>query len=122
MVAGAAKPRSTSMSKLSDAQRVILSAAFSRPDRLVLPLPKSLKGGAANKVISSLIGRGLIEEVEANVTSGAPVWRKPEDGPAVTLVATEAACALLDAGDEAAQEAPVRPTPAKQAKGGTKPK
>jgi hypothetical protein len=110
------------MSKLTDAQLVVLSAACSKPDRLVLPLPKSLKGGAANKVISSLIGRGLIEEIDANVTRGDPIWRKPEDGPAKTLVATEAACAMLDAGDEAAQEAPARPTRAKQAKGGTKSK
>jgi hypothetical protein len=110
------------MSKLSEAQSVILSAACSRPDRLVLPLPKSLKGGAANRVISSLIGRGLIEEVDANVTSGAPVWRKPDDGPATTLVATEAACAMLDAGNEAGEEAPGRSTRAKKAKGGTKAK
>ena len=35
------------MTKLSDAQRVILSAASQRTDRLALPLPKSLKGGPA---------------------------------------------------------------------------
>ena len=34
------------MTKLTDTQRVILSAASQRTDRLALPLPKSLKGGA----------------------------------------------------------------------------
>ncbi len=39
------------MTKLSDTQLVILSAACQRDDRLVLPLPDRLKGGAASKVI-----------------------------------------------------------------------
>jgi hypothetical protein len=39
------------MAKLSDTQLVILSTACQRDDRLVLPLPDRLKGGAANKVI-----------------------------------------------------------------------
>jgi hypothetical protein len=110
------------MTKLTDAQLVILSAACDRPDRRVLPLPKSLKGGAANKVISALIGRGLIEEIEADVTKGDPVWRKPDDGPAKTLVATDAACALLDGGNEAPQEGTQRPTRPKDEKGGAKSK
>src|SRR4051812_25643437 len=110
------------MSKLTAAQCAILSAACSRSDRLVLPLPKSLKGGAATKVISALIGRGLIEEVDANVTRGDPIWRKPEDGAAKTLVATDTASALLDAGNEAPEAAPARSTRAKARKGGTKAK
>lgn len=108
------------MTKLTDAQLVILSAACDRPDRMVLPLPKSLKGGAANKIISALIGRGLVEEIEANVTRGDRVWRKTDDDRTTTLVGTEAACALLDAGNEAPQEGTQRPTRAKAAKGGAK--
>ena len=49
------------MTKLSDTQRVILSAASQRTDRLALPLPKSLKGGAAHKVVNALIDKGLLE-------------------------------------------------------------
>jgi hypothetical protein len=35
----------TAMTKLSDSQLVILSAATQRPDRLLLPLPERLKEG-----------------------------------------------------------------------------
>jgi hypothetical protein len=50
------------MTKLSDTQLVILSAAVQRVDLSVLPLPESLtlKGGALNKVMDSLRNRGLI--------------------------------------------------------------
>jgi Protein of unknown function (DUF3489) len=51
------------MTKLSDTQAVILSAASQRDDGAVLPLPESLKvkGGAVDKVLGSLKGKGLIE-------------------------------------------------------------
>ena len=52
------------MTKLTDTQLVVLSAAAARDDRSVLPLPKSLKGGAVTKVLNALITRGLIEQVE----------------------------------------------------------
>jgi hypothetical protein len=50
------------MTKLSDTQLVILSAAAQRADLSVLPLPEtlSLKGGALKKVMDSLRNRGLI--------------------------------------------------------------
>jgi hypothetical protein len=50
------------MTRLSDTQLVILSAAAQRADLSVLPLPDSLalKGGALNKVMDSLRNRGLI--------------------------------------------------------------
>jgi len=104
------------MTKLTDAQLVVLSAACNRPDRLVLPLPKSLKGGAGIKVVTSLIAKGLIEEAEANVTRGDPVWRKNEEGRAMTLLATVDADALLNSGTEAAPIGPRRATRAKTAK------
>jgi hypothetical protein len=51
------------MSKLSDTQAVILSAASQRDDGAVLPLPETLKikGGAVDKVLSSLKAKGLID-------------------------------------------------------------
>ena len=81
------------MSQLSDTQLVILSTAVQRPDRCVLPLPDRLKGGAASKVVNSLIGKGLVEEVEAK--RGDLIWRDTGDGHGVTLVATDGAFAAL---------------------------
>jgi len=49
--------------KLTDTQLRVLSLACQRPDRAVHPLPKNLAGGAADKVLASLLKRGLIEEV-----------------------------------------------------------
>ena len=51
------------MTKLSDTQAVILSAASQRDDGAVLPLPETLKltGGALTKVLGSLKAKGLID-------------------------------------------------------------
>jgi hypothetical protein len=51
------------MTKLSDTQAVILSAASQRDDGAVLPLPETLKikGGAVDKVLGSLKAKGLID-------------------------------------------------------------
>ena len=81
------------MSQLSDTQLVILSTAIQRDDRNILPLPERLKGGAAGKVVNSLIGKGLVEEVEAQ--RGDLIWRDTGDAHGVTLVATDAAFAAL---------------------------
>lgn len=105
------------MSTFSDTQLVILSAACARDNRMVLPLPKSLKGGAAAKVITALITRGLVTEIEANVLRGDPVWRADGDGRKLTLAATAAADAVLDGGTaEAAPPAPQRADSARKAK------
>ncbi len=99
------------MSKLTDTQLVILSAASQRPDRRVLPLPERLKGGAAQKVVGALIAKGLVAEVAAR--PGDPVWRETGDGEALTLVATDAALAAIgvepDSAPEAAEEAQAAP-------------
>ncbi len=81
------------MTKLSDAQLFVLAAACQRPDRNVLPLPERLKGGAAQKIVASLIGQGLIEEVLA--AAGEPMWRQAEDSGRTTLQATAAAFQAL---------------------------
>ena len=83
------------MTKLTHTQRVILGAASQRTDRLALPLPKSLKGGAAQKVIKPLIEKGLLKEVEANRKLGDPVWRETGDGHGLTLIITEVGCACI---------------------------
>jgi len=42
------------MTQLSDTQALILSAAAQRPEHIALPLPESLRGGAAAKVVGAL--------------------------------------------------------------------
>jgi hypothetical protein len=83
------------MIKLTDTQRVILSAASQRTDHLALPLPKSLKGGAAHKVVNALIGKGLLKEVKANRKLGDPVWRENDEGQGLTLIITDAGFAAI---------------------------
>lgn len=88
------------MTKLSDTQLVILSAAAQREDRNALPLPGSLRGGAAAKVASALISRGLIAEtVTESQTKADPAlnrfWRNDEDGRATLLRITEAGLAAI---------------------------
>ena len=94
------------MTKLSDTQALILSAAAQRPDHIALPLPDSLRGGAAAKVVSTMIAKGLIEEVDANIRKGETVWRETGDGHGVTLIATDAGLAAIGIERENANAAP----------------
>ena len=83
------------MTKLTHTQRVVLSAASQRTDRLALPLPKSLKGGAAHKVVNALIEKGLLKELKANRKLGDPVWRESDEGHGITLIITDAGLAAI---------------------------
>ena len=83
------------MTQLSDTQAIILSAAAQRPGRIALPLPDSLRGGAAAKVVSTMIAKGLLQEVEVNARLGEPIWRETGDGHGTTLVATDAGLAAI---------------------------
>ncbi len=94
------------MTKLSDTQALILSAAAQRPDHIALPLPDSLRGGAAAKVVSTMIAKGLVEEVDANIRKGETVWRETGDGHGVTLIATDAGFAAIGIEREDANAAP----------------
>lgn len=78
------------MTRLTDTQSLILSRAASRPGSLALPLPENLRGGAAAKVVEALLSKGLIEEVDADISRGEPLWRETGDGFGTTLIATEA--------------------------------
>ncbi|WP_075220706.1 DUF3489 domain-containing protein [Acuticoccus yangtzensis] len=62
------------MTELTNTQRAVLTAAAERPGLQILPLPEHIKGGAAKKVTTALLARGLIRE----------------DGVGGTLVATDA--------------------------------
>ena len=48
------------MTKLSDTQALILSAAAQRPEHIALPLPESLRGGAAAKVVGAMLAKGMV--------------------------------------------------------------
>jgi hypothetical protein len=87
------------MTRLSDTQLVMLSAAAQRDDLSVLPLPDSLtlKGGALNKVMDSLRNRGLIR-----VLGG-------DGGPERVVITSEGMAAI---GVETEDNAPEGATPA----------
>ena len=78
------------MTQLSDTQALILSAAAQRPERIALPLPESLRGGAAAKVVAAMIAKDLLQEVNANLRKGEPIWRETGDGHGTTLDVTDA--------------------------------
>jgi hypothetical protein len=97
------------MTKLSDTQGVILSAAAQRDDGAVLPLPENLKikGGAVDKVLGSLKAKGLIERQGAPRGDDPPPLRitraglqaigvEPEDEADIPTGATEAEAAATE--------------------------
>jgi hypothetical protein len=91
------------MTRLSDTQLVILSAAAQRADLSVLPLPDSptLKGGALNKVMDSLRNRGLIR-----VLGG-------DGGPERVVITSEGMAAIgVEADDKTADGAVLAKAPA----------
>jgi hypothetical protein len=83
------------MPNLTDTQAIILSRAASRPDNLAMPLPEGLAGAAAKMAVAKMIERGWLEEVEANLRRGEPLWRETGDGHGTTLIATEAGLAVI---------------------------
>ena len=105
------------MTKLSDTQLVILSAAAQREDRNVLPLPGSLRGGAAAKVVGALLSRALIVETTTDNQTKADaalnrIWRNDEDGCAILLHVTDAGLAAIGIEPEDANPAPAGATDA----------
>src|SRR5919106_6691792 len=79
------------MTKLSDTQVVILSAASQRDDGAVLPLPETLKikGGAVDKVLGSLEAKGLIDHQGASRGDNPPSLRITRAGLQAIGVETE---------------------------------
>jgi hypothetical protein len=99
------------MTQLSNIQTLILKAAAQRRDHIALPLPETLRGGAAARVVGAMLAKGLIEEVDADRHRNDPVWRETGDGHGVTLVATDAGLAAIGIEPEHAQaELPKTPT------------
>jgi hypothetical protein len=77
------------MPKLTDTQTIVLSRAATRPGNLAMPLPEGLHGAAAKMAVTKMIERGWLEEVEADIRQGEPLWRETGDGHGTTLIATE---------------------------------
>ena len=85
--------------KLTDAQRLMLSAAAQRNDRLLAP-PPNLKGGAAQSVAAKLIAAGLVKELKAK--AGVAAWRRDaESGQAFALKLTAAGLKAAAIGGDA---------------------
>jgi len=78
------------MIKLTETQTIILSAGAQRPENIALPLPKGLAGAAAKMAVTKMIGHGWLEEVDADIRKGEPLWRETGDGHGTTLVVTDA--------------------------------
>lgn len=106
------------MTKLSDTQAIILSAAAQREDGAVFPVTASLKGGAVGNVCKSLLKQGLIEEIAA--TDLNTVWRHDEERGPITLRATPLAYSTLGITDQQDETPVVGPTAPVQRRKGTK--
>ncbi len=92
--------------KLSDTARAVLEHAATREDHLVRP--PGLPAAARQKVVRSLLNRGLVEEVPALITDGAYAWRTGEDGAVLMLRATSEGLAAIGLSD-APTDAPTLP-------------
>ncbi len=85
------------MSRLTDTQLIILSAASQRDDRGV-ELPANIKGEAARKAVDKLIRAGLLEEVRA--AGSLPVWQRDDDSGPMALHITKNGLKAIDVEDE----------------------
>jgi hypothetical protein len=62
--------------------------------------------------MGTLLERGWLDEDEANLRRGEPLWRETGDGHGVTLVATDAGLAAIGIETEGANPAPAGATDA----------
>ena len=117
------------MTKLTETQTIILTAGAQRPDNIAMPLPKGLAGAAAKMAVIKMIDRGWLQEVDANLRRGEPLWRETGDGHGTTLVVTDAGLLAIgvepamakriaadykDAGDTAPTKQPIQRAGTKQ--------
>jgi hypothetical protein len=83
-------PRDPALPKLTDTQAIILSTAANRPENIALPLPNGLVGAAAKMAVAKMMEHGWLQEVDANLRRGEPLWRETGDCHGTTLVVTDA--------------------------------
>ena len=118
------------MTKLTETQTIVLTAAALRPDNIAMPLPKGLAGAAAKMAVTKMIERGWLQEVDGNLRRGEPLWRETGDGHGTTLVVTDAGLLAIGiepamahriaadhkrAGDRTPTKQPIQHTGTKQA-------
>ena len=99
------------MSRLTDTQLIILSAASRRDDRGV-ELPANINGEAARKAVDKLIRASLLEEVRA--AGSLPVWRRDDESGPMALRITKNGLDAIDVEDEAVaapKKTSARPAP-----------
>jgi hypothetical protein len=90
---------------LSNTQLIVLSTACQRPDRSIYPLTTKLPGGAAAKVLGSLLNKNLVKEVPAKRAD--TIWREDKKRGRLTLRATPDAFKALGLDEASADtEAP----------------
>src|SRR5262245_56510488 len=85
------------MSRLTDTQRAILSAASRRNDRGV-DLPANVTGEALRKAVDKLIGAGLLEEVRAYGSLLA--WRRDAEAGPMALRITRQGLEVVGSKDD----------------------
>ncbi|MFN3953360.1 MAG: DUF3489 domain-containing protein [Pararhodobacter sp.] len=101
------------MPKLTDTQTIILRRAATRPGNLAMPLPEGLHGAAAKMAVKRMITNGWLEEVDADLRRGEPLWRETGDGHGTTLIATEAGLEAIGI-EQVVAKATSAPSKAKQ--------
>jgi hypothetical protein len=106
------------MTKLTDTQLIVLSSA-AKHDEGLATRPVNLHAAAAQKVASSLIGKGLVREIRAK--ADAPVWHENDDGR-FALKITKAGREAIGVDEEAEDvtSLPGIPAASKSKKGATK--
>jgi len=81
--------------RLTDIQRVILSAAATRKNRNVFPIPDGVggKAGTHSVFLMAMLARGLLTERAAG--DDEPVWREDEKAGKVALAISSAGCGAI---------------------------
>lgn len=89
--------------KLSDMERILLSAASQRDDGHLLPLPETLKGkeGPSKPALAALLKKKLVSETQTE--NAARQWRKDGD-QGIGLVITASGLAAIGVADGSADK------------------
>jgi hypothetical protein len=88
------------------AGKPILTAFFLSAFRGMVSRCATAGGGAAAKVVGAMLSKGLLQEVDADLRKGEPMWRETGDGHGVTLVATDVGLAAIGIEPEDTNTAP----------------
>ena len=80
---------------LHDHARVPARKGGQFTDGIAPPLPGRLRGGGTAKEAGAILAKGLLQEVDADLHQGEPLWRETGDGQGTALVATDAGRAAI---------------------------